>query len=233
MRKLLAGLCGLLILTAPVGAQDKPVSVNLGAGVLMPVGGLGDVFNTGWNGGIGATFNVTPRFGVQTEYMYNWMPGPEKTILVSPIPGGVGSAQLIESNQNIHSLTFNGIYSSPRTAKVGGYGIGGLGYYHRTVQLTSPAVGYATFCDPYWYVCYPVPVSVDNILVDRSQNNFGINFGGGVTFGGESAKFYVEFRYHYVWGKEIRQQVVVPGGLCEQGCSTNSQFFPITFGVRW
>ena len=234
MRKLLVALFGLLIMSAPAGAQDgPPVGINVGGGVLMPLSGLKDAFDTGWNGGIGATFNVSPTFGLQAEYMYNWMPGPEKTILVSPVPGGVGSAQLIESNHNTHSLTFNGLVSSPRTATVGGYGVGGIGYYHRTVQLTSPAVGYATVCDPYWYWCYPAAVSVDNILVDRSQDNFGINVGGGVTFGGESVKFYAEIRYHYVWGSEVRQQVAVPGGPCEQGCSTNAQYLPITFGVRW
>ena len=49
---------------------------------------------------------------------------------------------------------------------------------------------------------YPTAVSVDNILGDRSSNDFGIDFGGGVTFGHE-AKFYVEMRYHYVWGPTI------------------------------
>ena len=58
---------------------------------------------------------------------------------MSPVPGGATSAQLIESNHNIHSVTFNGIVSSPRSSTVGGYGVGGIGYYHRTVQLTSPA----------------------------------------------------------------------------------------------
>ena len=78
-----------------------------------------------------------------------------------------------------------------------GYFLGGLGIYHRQLQLTSPAVGYTTFCDPYWLVCYPAAVSVDNILGSRSSTDFGINFGGGVTFGHE-AKFYVEMRYTYV-----------------------------------
>ena len=235
MRKLFVALFGLLIMSAPAGAQDKPVTINIGAGVLMPLSGLNDAFNTGWDGGLGATFNVSPTFGLQAEYMYNWMPGPEKTILVSPDPGGINaSSQLIESNHNMHTVTFNAIYSSPPTAKVGGYGLGGLGYYHRTVQLTSPAVGYATVCDPYWYWCYPTAVSVDNILVDRSQNNIGINFGGGVTFGSESVKFYTEFRYHYVWGEEVRAQgPVVSGGPCEQGCSTNAQYSQINFGVRF
>ena len=235
MRKLVVAVMAVLVVAVPASAQDPPVGINIGAGVLFPVGGFNDAFNTGWNGGLGATFNLSPTFGLQAEYMYNWMPGPEKTILVSPDPGGINtSSQLIESNHNIHSVTFNAIYSSPRTARVGGYGVGGLGYYHRTIQLTSPAVGYATVCDPYWYWCYPTAVSVDNIIVDRSQNNFGINFGGGVTFGSESVKFYTEFRYHYVWGQKVRQQgTVVPGGPCEQGCSTDAQYFPITFGVRW
>jgi hypothetical protein len=235
MRKLVFAVLVLLVVVVPASAQDKPVTINIGGGVLMPLSGLNDAFNTGWDGGIGATFNVSPTFGLQAEYMYNWMPGPEKTIFVSPDPGGINaSSQLIESNHNIHAVTFNAIYASPKTAKVGGYGLGGLGYYHRTVQLTSPAVGYATVCDPYWYWCYPAAVSVDNILVDRSSNDIGINFGGGVTFGGEAAKFYTEFRYHYVWGQEVRQQgAVVPGGPCEQGCSTTAQYSQINFGVRW
>ena len=103
MRKLLVALFGLLIMSAPAGAQDKPVSINVGAGVLMPLSGLNDAFDTGWNGGIGATFNVTPTFGLQAEYMYNWMPGPEKTILVSPVPGGVRLGP-VDREQSQHSF---------------------------------------------------------------------------------------------------------------------------------
>ena len=118
---------------------------------------------------------------------------------------------------------------------VGGYGLAGLGIYHRMIQLTSPAVGYTTYCDPYWYVCYPVAVSVDNILGDRSSNDFGINIGGGVTFG-RGAKFYVETRYHYVWGPTITAAATLPAATapnCSGGCSSNASYFPLTFGVRW
>ena len=129
MRKLVLDSLGILIFVAPASAQDRPVSINVGAGVLLPLSGLNDAFNTGWNGGIGATFNVSPTFGLQAEYMYNWMPGPEKTIFVSPDAGrNKCLTQLIESNHNMHTVTFNAIYASPRTAKVGGYGLGGLGY---------------------------------------------------------------------------------------------------------
>ena len=69
MRKLLVALFGLLIISAPAGAQDTPpVGFNVGGGVLMPLSGLKDAFDTGWNGGIGATFNVSPTFEPSTEF---------------------------------------------------------------------------------------------------------------------------------------------------------------------
>ena len=80
-------------------------------------------------------------------------------------------------------------------------------------------------------------MSVDNILGDRSSNDFGIDFGGGITFGHE-AKFFVESRYHYVWGPTVTTGVGTPitGSTqtdCSGGCSTNAAYFPLTFGVKW
>jgi opacity protein-like surface antigen len=86
-------------------------------------------------------------------------------------------------------------------------------------------VGIASVCDPYWYVCYPVAVPVDQIVGDRSSTDFGMDFGGGVSFGG-SVRFFVEARYHYVWGSDF----TLPDGSTR---NTNSQYFPITFGIRF
>ena len=64
--------------------------------------------------------------------------------------------------------------------------LGGAGVYHRIVQIAwadEPAVGYTTFCDPYLYVCYRTPVAVNNIIGDHSSTDFGINVGGGFTYG--------------------------------------------------
>jgi hypothetical protein len=232
MRKLLAVVFGILLAAAPAGAQDKPVDFNIGLGWTFPQGDFADSFDSGWNGNFAATFNISEGVGVQAEYMYQRMSGPEKTILVSPAPGGITSSQLIESNQQAHAFLGNLVFKSMSSDRVvGGYVLGGAGLYHRTVQLTSPAVGFATFCDPYWYVCYPTAVSVDNILADRSSNDFGINFGGGITFGHE-AKFYIEARYHYVWGPTITPP---GGGALPAGTptSTNAPYFPLTFGIRF
>ena len=239
MRKLLTACFVILVAAAPALAQDKPVDFNLGFGSTFPSSGFKDSFDTGWNGTAGLTFNINKHLGLQGEYIYSRMNGPEKTILVSVTPNaGLTSNQLIESNQQIHAGVLNVVYKSQvRDRAVNGYVLGGGGLYHRMIQLTSPAIGYTTFCDPYWYVCYPAAVSVDNILGDRSSNDFGMDFGGGVTFGRE-AKFYIEMRYHYVWGPSITATAsTLPASTgtpnCSGGCSSNASYFPVTFGVKW
>jgi opacity protein-like surface antigen len=211
-----------IIASAPALAQDKPVEVNLGAGATFPISNLGDTFDTGWNGAIGVTFNINPNVGVQAEYMYHRMNGPERLFTnLEPTPGN--ETVLIESNHQMHTGTFNLVARSSGGA-VGGYVLVGPGIYHRIVQLTSPSVGFITVCDPYWLICYPAAVETDQILGDRSSTDFGVNFGGGITFG-HDAKFYVEFRYHYVWGPEIER--------LDTSVSTNAQFLPLTFGFRF
>jgi opacity protein-like surface antigen len=238
MRKLLGVILVVLVVAAPAAAQDRPFGVNFGGGTTIPVTGLNDTFDTGWNGTIGGTYYFSPTLGFNADYMYHRMGGPDRTLTFFPTPTPqAGTSGIIESNHQVHAGTFNIIYTSPRDrGAVGAYGIGGLGIYHRLVQLTTPSVGYTTICDPYWYVCYPTLVSVDRIIGDRSSNDFGINFGAGVTFGA-AAKFYVEVRYHYVWGPEVTNATTLPAGStvtnCSGGCSTNAGYLPITFGVRW
>ena len=235
MRRLFAVAFGILLLAAPAGAQtDKPVDVNFGFGWTFPTSGLKDSFDTGWNGGLGVTFNLTPNVGIQGEYMYHRMNGPEKVIQVSqtPILAGLTNG-ILESNQQIHSGTFNLVYRQQMPdSPIGWYGLAGPGVYHRTVQVTSPSIGYTTYCDPYWYVCYPTAVSIDRIIGDRSSTDFGINFGAGVTFGHE-AKFYVETRYHYVWGPEVSKINPLSTEGASTSSNTNASYFPLTFGVRW
>jgi opacity protein-like surface antigen len=235
MRRLMMALLVVAATAAPALAQDdKKYDVNIGGGAMFPLGSYKDSFNTGGSFNIGATYFINPMIGIQGEYNYGRMNGPEKAILVSSTPGGLNpSNQLIQSNQQMNNFLFDVVVRphQPRDRMVGGYVLTGLGLYHRQVQLTSPAVGYTTFCDPYWYVCYPAAVSVDNILGDRSSNDFGINFGGGLTFGHE-AKFYIEARYHYVWGPTINQPTAAPAAAATN-VSTNASYFPILFGVRF
>jgi hypothetical protein len=239
MRKLFAAAFVVLLSSAPAFAQDdKKVDVNLGFGGIFPTSDIKNDFDAGWTGTIGVTINANPKLGFLIDYTYAHMNGPDKNISVSstPIAAAVTNG-IVESNHQMHIGTFDLIYKAmSHDRPMGGYVLGGLGIYHRMVQLTSPAVGYATVCDPFWYVCYPAAVPIDQILGDRSSNDFGINFGGGLTFGHE-AKFYVETRYHYVFGKDVAVASNLPAGSaagnCANGCSTSASYFPITFGIRW
>ena len=234
MRKLMTAAFAACLLATPAFAQDKPVEVNFGFGWTFPTTDFKNSFDAGWHGTIGATFFATPKVGFLVDYTYNKMGGPERTINVvqNPIAGAVATSGLLESNHQIHAVTFNGVWRSQSDSAINGYVLGGAGYYHRIVQITTPSVGYTTFCDPYWYVCYPSLVSVDQIIGDRSSNDFGINIGGGITFGRE-AKFYIESRYHYVWGPEIEPNVPSTGATPEVSRTTNAAYFPLTFGIRF
>jgi hypothetical protein len=223
-----------MAMAAPAFAQDKPVEINIGGGAIFPLSNFKNDFNAGGEFQVGATFWARPNVGIEVDYNYARMNGPDKTIVVTPGPGtGPSSTQLIQSNHQMHAVVFDGVYRTHNTDQiVNYYGLAGLGYYHRIIQLTSPAVGYTTICDPYWLVCYPAAVSVDNILGSRSSNDFGINFGAGVEFGHE-AKFFVEARYVYVWGPTVNP----PGGIVAptttSSTSTSVQYFPLMFGVRF
>jgi opacity protein-like surface antigen len=219
----------ILMASAPVFAQDKPVEINLGGGVTFPASDLGERFDTGWNGAIGVTFNISRNVGIQAEYMYHRMEGPERTFAnLAPTPQS--DTVLIESNHQMHTGTFNLVARSSGSGAVNGYVLAGPGIYHRIIQLTTPSVGFVSICDPYWYVCYPGAVEVDQVVGDRSSNDFGVNFGGGVTFG-RAAKFYTEFRYHYVWGPDVGP--VIPAESDGSTYSTNAQFTSLTFGFRF
>jgi hypothetical protein len=227
---LLAAFGLILAVATPAQAQysDKPVHFNLGGGVAIPVSDVSDRFGTGGSFNIGIIIEPAPAFGLQVEYAYHKLAGEDKTIPTSPIPTpNFTDTALIESHHSMQFINFNGILRTTGNSVISPYAIGGGGMYYRSVSLTTPDVGYTTWCDPYWYVCYPALVEVDRIIGDRGGWDPGINVGGGLTMKlGESALFYVETRWHYMWGPEFTDA----NGVTQKA---NGQYFPITFGFRF
>ena len=229
MKKVLFGaLIATLVTAAPARAQDdKLVHVNIGGGFTTPLSDIKDEFGTGGNFVIGVEINPKPTFGFQVEYGYNKLGGGDHTVnfcstnpCVTP-----GTPTLIESHHNMQYIDFNGILKG--TGPIQPYAIGGFGMYYRAVSLTTPDVGFTTWCDPYWYVCYPTAVSIDRVIGDRSSWDPGINLGGGLAFHiGEHTKFYVETRWHYMWGPSFTDSAGVEH-------KANGQYLPITFGFRF
>jgi opacity protein-like surface antigen len=231
MKKVLLGaFLATLAIATPARAQmdDKLVHVNIGGGFTTPVGTLKDEFSTGGNFVLGVSIDPKKTVGFQVEYGYNNLAGKDRTLQGVANPGDiVNTPVLIQSHSTMHYIDFNGVARTGAKGPVNAYGIGGLGAYYRSVNLTTPSVGYATVCDPYWYVCYPAMVPVDKIVGDRTSWDMGINLGGGVTFAlGESAQFYVESRWHYIWGPQFTD-------AAGNSQKANGQYFPVTFGFRF
>ena len=232
MKKLLFGAFLVsLVAASPARAQsERPVHVNIGGGFTVPVSDVSERFTTGGGFNIGLLIEPvsTPAFGMQFEYSYNGLSGEDRLIPLFPSLTDVQIGEaLIESHHSMHYLNFNALLKTPGNSLVKPYAIGGGGAYYRSVSLTTPDVGYTTYCDPYWYVCYPTLVEVDRVIGDRGSWDPGINVGGGLTIGlGDEAVFYVETRWHYMWGPEFTDGEGVTR-------NANGQYFPVTFGFRF
>ena len=102
--------------------------------------------------------------------------------------------------------------------------------YYRSVEITE-YIGNGVICDPYWYVCGTYPI--EGVVGSRGGWDFGFNIGAGVGFGiGETAEFFVESRFHHVWGPEFDSSLL-PAGSEDRSGSANGTYYPLTFGFRF
>ena len=219
-------------------AQDvKPVQLTIGGGWTGVYGAAKDHLGGAGNFTLGILFNVNPVFSVQGEYAWNGAKKKRLSLPVEPTPVGGAVPTDFFADGNMQYGDFNVLVHAKTQGKAKPYGIIGAGVYYRPVNITTPGVGYTTVCDPWWYVCYPALVSVDQVVGSRSSTDFGMNFGGGVDFRfHEHASFYVEVRYHYVWGPSVPSGNVPTQPIAGADVSThngNAQFLPITFGFRF
>lgn len=214
MRNAVATLAIVLIVCACSSAQDTPrFTFNIGGGPTWPTQSVSNLANMSGNFVVGGGANFSKMFGVDAEYMWNDL--PPKTGIVALTNASSGSARL-------QSVTGNLILHAPEKKKFGGYVIGGTGWYHRSWDLTNPAITVGTVCLPsyVWWgiVCTNGLVSTNVTVASGSSNAIGWNIGGGFTYrlGQSHAKFYTELRYHVAYTKGI-----------------NTDVLPLTFGIRF
>jgi opacity protein-like surface antigen len=225
-----------LIAATPAAAQDeKPVQLTIGGGYTGVYGAAADRIGNAGNFTLGVLFNVTPTVGIQGEYGWNGFKQKSFPIDVFPNPSPINpQPSQLDVDGNMQYGAANVIFSPPTGSRAKPYVLTGLGVYYRPVTLTTPGVGYTTICDPYWYVCYPTLVAVDQVIGSRSTTDFGMNFGGGVNFKmSDSASIFFEVRYHYVWGPEVGPSVNPLNGQQIPAGKANGQFLPITVGFRF
>jgi len=224
-------LATLLLFSAPLAAQDeKPIHLNIGGGFTGVYGGASDRIGNGGSFTLGAIFDVNPVFAVQGEYGWNGFVQKQLNLPVSVTPNAATVPTKFFADGNMQYGDLNALLSPHVQGKAKPYFLTGLGVYYRPVQISTPAVGFVTACEPYWYVCYPTPVEVENVIGSRSSTDFGMNFGGGLNLRvAEKASVYFEVRYHYIWGPKIAS----PSGEAVNNANANGKFLPITIGFRF
>ena len=213
----------------------------VGGGFTLPVGASHSYLTTSYNfqGGVGRNFNKNlgvilqfdwANFGITTNALNNLL-----TIYNNL---GAGLSQL-DGSSHIWSFTLNPIYNFAQGDKVGGYVIGGGGFYHKTANFTIPSVGIT--CDVFGN-CFQFAA---NQSIDKyTSNAFGINAGLGATYKFSrfaDERFFVEVRYVYTFNSRRAETGTTidntpPGSTAFNAFPQNSDptgFIPVTFGIRF
>lgn len=206
---------GVMCLGMVAWAQEEAphYTFNIGGGIGFPQGSVSDFANSGGNFVVGGGVNAGPALGFNSEFM--WHDLPPKTSVVAATGAPDGAARL-------YSVTGNILLHSQEKMKFGGYAIGGIGWYHRSWELTHPSLAIGTTCLPsyLWWgvVCGNGLVESTTKLAGNSSDAFGWNAGAGVTYrlGESHAKIYAEARWHFAYTSGV-----------------NTRIIPLTFGFRF
>ncbi len=189
-------------------AQDGRLNFNIGGGIGFPQSDLSAFINDGANFVVGGGYNVNRWVSTNGEFMWQDLPVNSTTKQALQTPG---------ASARQYAVTFDPMVKVPLKHKLGAYAIGGIGWYHRSGETTTPGAG--VVCDPYWSWWYGCSIGTVNIVTgSTSANAFGENIGGGLAYrlGESHAKFYAEFRYHHANYHNVATNII-----------------PLTFGIRW
>ena len=233
-------LIAALAAAVPAAAQDeRPVQLTIGGGFTGVYGAASDRIGNGGNFTIGVLYKVSPLIGVQGEYAWNGIKQKQLSLPVFPTVNPLdGVPSDFFADTNMQYFGGNVLVNPAVSGRTAPYVITGLGLYYRPVSISTPSVGFTTICDPYWYVCYPTAVPVEQVVGSRSSTDFGMNFGGGVMFKiRDNTSMFFEVRYHYVWGPSLDDATIptqpIAGVPPPTSRKANGQFLPITIGFRF
>jgi opacity protein-like surface antigen len=196
-----------------------PVVWNVGGMLGVPVGSSSDRTNVGGGFTLGATFNPSHPVGIQFEYGANWASLKTSSALANAGVSGNGFLQYFDLNAMIRPL-------NPGRFSV--YLIGGGGLYYRSASVNRvTGVAVAPYCDPYLFFCSATAVPASSVVGSRHSWDFGLDAGLGLTFGvSPPVRFYVEARYHYIFGPSFTDS----SGASQKA---DGQLIPIVLGAQF
>ena len=178
-----------------------PWNFDIGGGPTAIAGDTRDRMTSGWNFTMGGGYNFTPRAGFVLEFSQSGLGLTDAEIRSNHADGG---------DADIWSITMNPIWRFRIAGPIGGYLIGGGGYYQLEERFNKPGEVFV----PGFGGGFFVP---GEIFVREFDDAGGVDAGAGLTCNlGWGTKFFMEARYHYIFTS-----------------GTPTQIIPITFGLRW
>ena len=159
----------------------------------------------------GVARNYSKYFGFRLDFQFDNLPLRNSALALAQAPG---------ATSHVYSFMLDPIINIEATKSWGGYLLAGPSYYHRSGKLDSSTAIPGSACNPFfawWGTCFAASLPLNGKFLSSSQNEFGENFGGGITRKiRPNMEIYAEFRYLH--GKRS---------------GTTTDLRPITIGVRW
>jgi len=210
----------------------------VGGGFTLPTGGTHNYATPGWKIQVGGGRNFSKTLGVLLQFDYDKFGMQTSTLnkqlaLYNQLCGGSCGFTLLGGNIHDWSFSLGPIFNFYTSDSIGAYAIGGVGFYHKYTQFTTPTTG--TCFDPYYgyYTC-----SGNQPIDWYTSNAFGVNGGLGMTYKFSrfaNERFYAEARY--VWTANQRKPFDVSGATSYFNsfpqASARTTYIPITFGIRF
>lgn len=194
---------------APVNAQtEKGFTISSSAGYSPLAGDISKRLNNGWHFTVDGGYDFTSHFSTTLEYMYNGYGVTRRVLNEAQVPDGNAHLWAITVNPKLRLGTRDGNFTP--------YVVGGIGYYRRTVEFTTPVAVPVFIFDPFFGVFYNSFVSANQVLGDITRGGIGGSAGGGfeVKLGNSGVKLFTEARYHYAdTGRIITRMVPVTFGI--------------------
>ena len=189
------------------GRAGAQVGFGILGGTTVPSSSLSDVAATGWNAGGFVSFGRgDAAFKFRLEGLYHDFGKEDVTST-----GGTSAINLV-TKPSVFAGTANLRFGILEKSSIRPYAIGGLGgyYFENNVECkTGSACG---------------------ALNDEGLWKFGVNGGFGVNFG-RGFSFFIEARYHAVFGATSDAECLVSSAECSD--RGTAQFIPVSLGFTF
>jgi hypothetical protein len=212
-----------------------------GAGYTQPIGNTYHYLTPSWGLQVGGGRNFDKNFGLIAQFDYDNFGfngrtlASQMTIYNSVNVFGPGALAALDGHTHIWSLTLNPTFTIAQgDSGMGAYIVGGVGFYHKRADFTTPTIVQDIFGDEF---------QANQIVDDYTSNAPGFNGGFGLTykmsrFSGE--RLYAEARYVYIANKQrpgftvnTISQILPTSTNLFPANSNRTTYIPVKVGIRF